>query len=137
MQATLQITSGDVSPILYDLTIQPNLPPVADPNGPYLVAANSPITFDGTGSSDPDGDPLSYDWEFGDGMTGTGATPSHPYADAGIYDVCLTVTDDGGKTDIDYSNIEISDFNKNFDNDDENLDYVIISGFLSTILLFS
>jgi hypothetical protein len=70
-----------------------NQPPVADPNGPYLGAAEMPIVFDGSGSTDQDGDPLSYTWDFGDGQTGTGVTSSHNYAAAGFYDVCLTVND--------------------------------------------
>jgi PKD repeat protein len=53
-------------------------------------------TFDGTGSADADGSIASYDWQFGDGETGTGASPSHGYAVAGTYDVVLTVTDDEG-----------------------------------------
>jgi hypothetical protein len=72
----------------------PNAQPIADPGGPYLGAAGSTIDFDGTGSSDPDGDLLTYFWDFGDSNTGTGATPSHTYADAGIYDLCLTVDDE-------------------------------------------
>jgi hypothetical protein len=71
----------------------PIIPPTANPNGPYLGAAGSPIDFDGTGSSDPDGDPLTYDWDFGDTNTGTGATPNHTYADPGVYEVCLSVDD--------------------------------------------
>jgi parallel beta-helix repeat protein len=70
----------------------PNEPPVADPDGPYLGAAGSPIAFDGTGSSDPDDDPLTFDWDWGDN-TPAGPGPTHTYADAGIYDVCLTVND--------------------------------------------
>lgn len=73
------------------ILVVPNQPPVADPKGPYL----SPLSncFDGTGSSDPDGDLLSYMWTFGDETTGPGDTPCHTYAEAGIYDVCLTVND--------------------------------------------
>ena len=79
----------------------PNLPPTADPNGPYLGAAGSPITFDGTRSSDPEGGPLTYDWAWGDSSTtpNAGPTPDHTYAAADIYTVCLTVTDTGGLTD--------------------------------------
>jgi uncharacterized repeat protein (TIGR01451 family) len=71
--------------------VEPNQPPSADPNGPYLSPLD--ICFDGTDSSDPEGDPLTYDWDFGDGNTGTGETPCHTYDNAGIYDVCLTVND--------------------------------------------
>jgi PKD repeat protein len=78
----------------------PNQPPTADPNGPYLFPVNAG-PFDGTGSSDPDGDTLTYDWYWGDGSSSpdASATPSHTYAAAGIYDVCLTVTDPGGLSD--------------------------------------
>jgi PKD repeat protein len=57
-----------------------------------------PTTFDGSLSSDIDGTISSYVWSFGDGSTGTGATPAHAYAIAGQYTVRLTVTDDGGLT---------------------------------------
>jgi PKD repeat protein len=52
--------------------------------------------FDGSGSTDPDGTLASYAWDFGDGTTGTGVSPSHSYASAGEYQVSLTVTDDRG-----------------------------------------
>jgi len=73
------------------VVVSPNLPPIADPNGPYLGPLE--ICFDGTGSDDPDSDPLTYNWDFGDENTGTGAEPCYTYAEAGIYDVCLTVND--------------------------------------------
>ncbi|MER6583159.1 S8 family serine peptidase [Nonomuraea sp. NPDC001023] len=55
-------------------------------------------SFNGSGSSDPDGTIASYAWTFGDGSTGSGATVSHTYAAAGTYTVALTVTDNGGAT---------------------------------------
>ena len=60
---------------------------------------NQPITFNGTGSSDPDGDPLTYLWSFGDGGTATGATPTHTYVTGGQFSVTLTVTDPDGLSD--------------------------------------
>ena len=73
-----------------------NLPPVADPNGPYSGEVGVPIIFDGTGSSDPDGTIVSYDWDFGDGTVelDAGPTPSHAYTAEGTFNVTLTVTDD-------------------------------------------
>jgi hypothetical protein len=73
-----------------------NTPPTADAGGPYTGTAGSPVTFDGSGSSDSDGTIEAYDWDFGDGNTGSGVSPSHAYAAAGSYTVTLTVTDDDG-----------------------------------------
>ncbi|WKZ28958.1 MAG: PQQ-dependent sugar dehydrogenase [Patescibacteria group bacterium] len=59
------------------------------------------VLFDGTGSTDPDNDPLTYSWAFGDGATGTGATANHVYATGGAYTAVLTVTDGNGGSDTD------------------------------------
>ncbi len=80
-------------------TVPPNQPPVADPNGPYTGTVGEPVTFDSSGSSDPDGTIVAYDWDFGDGNTGTGVSPAHSYAADGMYTVTLAVTDDAGATD--------------------------------------
>jgi len=46
-------------------------------------------------------DPLIYSWDFGDGLSGTGASASHIYADEGSYPVTLTVSDgDGGSATV-------------------------------------
>ncbi len=88
---------------------QENSPPSADANGPYEGVAGSPVSFDGSGSSDTDGTIVSYMWDFGDGSTGTGATPTHNYASPGTFDVTLTVTDDDGATGTDSTTATITD----------------------------
>jgi len=72
-----------------------NNPPVSNPGGPYSGATGQPINFNGSGSSDPDGNALSYAWDFGDGGSATSALASHTYVAAGSYLVTLTVTDNG------------------------------------------
>ena len=54
-----------------------NDPPVADPDGPYTGTAGEPVTLDGTASYDIDGTIDTYQWDFGDGATGTGVSPDH------------------------------------------------------------
>jgi PKD repeat protein len=56
------------------------------------------VSFDGTGSTDPDGTIASYAWDFGNGTTSTVPTPTVRYAAAGTYQVRLTVTDSAGDT---------------------------------------
>ena len=51
-------------------------------------------SFNGSGSSDPDGNIVSYDWSFGDGTQGSGAVITHDYTQAGTYSVTMSVTDD-------------------------------------------
>jgi PKD repeat protein len=75
-----------------------NSAPAANAGGPYSGAEGSPITFDGTNSSDPDNNIASYAWDFGDGETGSGLAPEHTYANSGTYTVTLLVTDDDGVT---------------------------------------
>jgi len=70
-----------------------NQPPVANANGPYTGDEGSPVSFSSAGTSDPNGDVLTYLWEFGDGNTSTDANPTHAYADNGTFTVKLTVSD--------------------------------------------
>ncbi len=55
-----------------------------------------PVSFDGAASTSPDGDLLTYTWNFDDGATATGPAPSHTYTSAGTDTVTLTVNDGFG-----------------------------------------
>ncbi|MFQ5470056.1 MAG: PKD domain-containing protein, partial [Gammaproteobacteria bacterium] len=72
---------------------QQNTVPLANAGGPYSGEVNAAIIFDGSQSTDADGNALTYAWNFGDGSTGTGANPAHSYVTAGTYTVNLTVND--------------------------------------------
>ena len=51
------------------------------------------LHFDARGSSDSDGDTLTYSWDFGDTNTGEGDESTHTYNSAGDYTVVLSVSD--------------------------------------------
>ena len=76
-----------------------NAAPSASPGGPYSGRPGTAISFNGSGSRDPDGSIASYRWDWGDGTSaGSGATPSHTFASSGTFTVRLTVTDNAGAT---------------------------------------
>jgi hypothetical protein len=54
------------------------------------------VTFSGTGSSDPDGSLVAYDWGFSDAAASSGTTASRTYGTPGSYTAQLRVTDNGG-----------------------------------------
>jgi DNA/RNA endonuclease G (NUC1)/PKD repeat protein len=83
-------------------------PPVAVIGGSTTGVEGSPVSFDGTASSDPDRDALTYAWDFGDGTTGTGAKPTHIYSDNGSYVATLTVKDPVGADDSQAGTITVS-----------------------------
>jgi len=86
-----------------------NLPPTADAGLDQIVNVGDVVQLDGSGSSDPDGDPLSYSWSFTSRPSGSTATLSDPnvasptfIADvAGDYTLELTVDDGHGGSDAD------------------------------------
>lgn len=71
-----------------------NNPPIAKALA-LPTAGDIPLTvnFDGSQSTDPEADPLTYLWNFGDGNTSTEATPTHIFTTAGTYTASLIVND--------------------------------------------
>ena len=71
-----------------------NTNPIARLGQDFLVGDTlTPVQFDGSLSWDPQGDNLTYRWNFGDGSTATGIAPSHHYPVVGSYTVTLVVND--------------------------------------------
>ena len=96
----VDMDDGTVHRITYTAANQPPTAQItANPtNGPVPLT----VSLDGTGSSDPEGKPLSYSWDLnGDGTFGdaTGPTASYTYTTAGVYHPSLRVTDDQGAND--------------------------------------
>ena len=98
-----------------------NLPPVADVGGPVAdaggdvtVALGAAVKLDGSGSSDPDGDELSYEWEQtgGPGVTLADADTATVSFEApgapGELAFRLTVSDAGGLTDSDEATVTVT-----------------------------
>jgi PKD repeat protein len=57
---------------------------------------NESVTFNASSSFDLDGNITQCVWDFGDGNLGNSMTAAHKYADPGIYNATLTVTDNDG-----------------------------------------
>lgn len=83
----IEYASGNLNP-----TAVINATPTSGP-APLIV------NFDASSSSDPDGDPLSYSWNFGDGTPAeSGVSVVHTYQTTGPYTATLTVQDGRGGT---------------------------------------
>jgi PKD repeat protein len=92
------LTAQDVAVVTVN-----NLPPTATV-GPFSGQVGTPIAFTANATDPSPADRaagLTYVWDFGDGTTGNGQTPSHAYTAEGLYQVLLTVSDkDGGSTTV-------------------------------------
>ena len=78
------------------ITVEPSneAPTASFTTGMSTPAPGEDVTFDASGSSDPDSSIASYAWNFGDGATANGQSVTHSYDSAGDYTVTLSVTDD-------------------------------------------
>src|SRR5690606_18314109 len=67
------------------------------------------VTFDASSSSVPNREGATFEWDFGDGATGSGETVEHTFAADGVYAVTLTLTDGGGEVDEAMSEIRVGE----------------------------
>lgn len=93
------LTSTDTTSAV--ITEAGGVPPNAVLAGPVFGEPSVGISFNASGSNDPDGTIVKYDWDWGDTQQSldAGATPSHTYAADGNYTVTVTVTDNSNLTD--------------------------------------
>jgi hypothetical protein len=89
---TVTVGLPNTNPIADDFSWQP----AGEPIGAVPDERQS-VAFHGSGH-DPDAppDPITYEWDFGDGDTATGQTPAHAFDQAGSYSVSLRVRDNRG-----------------------------------------
>jgi PKD repeat protein len=103
------LTSTD-SLIATVLKAPDNLPPVADAGADITADEGSSITFNGSASSDPEGKPLTYAWDLdNDGVfdDATVINPAITYADNGVFQIGLRVTDNLGLASTDKMTVTI------------------------------
>ncbi len=100
-----QTASSSVSVLVDNV----NSPPTANAGPDQSATTGQTASFNGSGSSDPDGSIVSYNWNFGDGASASGVSVSHAYAAAGNYTVTLSVTDNDGAIAQDQAVVAVSD----------------------------
>ncbi|MBP1620394.1 MAG: hypothetical protein H6Q02_1161 [Acidobacteria bacterium] len=86
-----------------------NSPPVAEAGGPYVTSEGTPVTLDGSASTDPDGAIVSYEWDFdGDGLFDAfGPLVEFVAPDDASHLVRLRVTDDFGENGEEYTDVTV------------------------------
>lgn len=100
-QDSIQVMADDGEGILSSKTtawvrLPVNRAPIAVISPKSIKTDRKSVQFNASASYDPDGDPLQYSWDFGDGKLATGTAVSHTYKFGGRYKVTLTADDGRG-----------------------------------------
>jgi hypothetical protein len=103
---TLEINDGYGCSSEESIVVTINTQPIAIAGNNITVNIGERIMFDGSNSSDPDGDDLIYSWDFGDGNESFGKKAYHTYQKEGFYNVTLRVNDGKKGFDIYHINVE-------------------------------
>lgn len=91
----LSISGGEVRRIRY--TTGNNAPSAVASASPTAGSAPLAVQFSSNGTVDPDGDPVTFEWNFGDGTAlSTAANPLHTYTSVGNFTARLTARDNRG-----------------------------------------
>jgi PKD repeat protein len=110
VQASHAYAATGTYPVRLTVTTTAGVTSTTGPVSIDVVANRSPVAsftytcsgsqcgFDGSASSDPDGEVVRYSWYFGDGGGADGPTASHRYEAIGTFPVTLYVTDNDGAT---------------------------------------
>lgn len=93
---TVTDKGGESDTATLTVVIDDNQAPLAVITAPSTGAIAGLLHFEGLNSSDADGTVSSYSWDFGDGVSATGALVDKVFDDAGSFTVTLTVTDNDG-----------------------------------------
>ncbi len=103
-----RIAYGDCQ-IEHEIVYADFSPVIARAGGPYFGSVGGQINFDGGQSCSFISSIVSYLWDFGDGVTGSGKNPSHAYSNEGKFTVHLTVTDEHGNQGVCKAYVYIDD----------------------------
>jgi PKD repeat protein len=108
-------TTGKTNPITItmdsdkSITARFSTPPTAQISlNTTTVKVGEEASFSAAGSTDPDNNIVSYEWDFGDGNTASGMTATHSYSQLGHYTAKLTVRDGDGLSDTSEAEVVVA-----------------------------
>lgn len=102
-------SSGNQDPTAsIEICLNPVDPATCPPADGSIVAGQTTVHFDASGSSDADGDSLTFTWRFGDGTVASGETTSYVYGSPGNYTVVLEAADGNGGLAVDAHELSVA-----------------------------